>query len=71
MKKNGVEFEIGNALEFTKEGEKIKVKLEVYDSEGNKKVKEEEFDNVLQAIGRTPETKTMGLENVSIKLTKN
>ena len=55
----------GNATKFEKIGDKIKVTL---DLEGKQEV--QEFDNVLMAVGRTPETAKLNLKQVNVETNK-
>lgn len=60
MKKEKVKFVKGTLVSMKKE-ERIKVTLKV-DNEGKIEEVEEEYDNILLAIGRTPVTKELNLE---------
>jgi thioredoxin reductase (NADPH) len=70
MTKRGTRF-IYSAIpiSFTKNQETGKIICEYKDLDFQENFKEE-FDTVLLAIGRTPETKSMGLENLGIKISK-
>ena len=54
------------ATSVTKEGKKLKVEFETKDGEK----KEETFDRILVAIGNTPNTKDIGLEEAGIETDK-
>ena len=54
---------------FTKNEVTGKIVCEYKDLDFQENFKEE-FDTVLLAIGRTPETKTMGLESIGVKVSK-
>lgn len=47
-----------------------KILVEYHDSKTNE-IKTEEYDTCLMAIGRTADTKNLGLENINVKLTKH
>lgn len=67
MMKKGVQFiYAATPLNFTKNLDG-KIVCEYKDHELNAVIKEE-YDTVLLAIGRTPESKLLGLENIGLKL---
>ena len=51
---------------FSRKGDKIEVE---YYRENQENIYNEYFDTVLLAVGRIPETKNLGLDNLDIKLT--
>ena len=68
MEDNGVKFyNRCLPLKFSKKGERIDVEYYREDQGDNLK---EEFDTVILAIGRIPETRFIGLDNIGVKLSK-
>ena len=71
LQRSGVKFYYKcNPISFTKNEENGKIKVE-YENSETKEKKVEEFDTVMLATGRTPNTKNIGLEEVGVKLAKN
>jgi len=69
MKRKGVNFiHTSTPLSFTKK-ENNKIVCQ-YNDHSLKMILEEEYDTVLLAIGRTPESKKLGLEEIGIKLSQ-
>ncbi len=71
MQKHGTRFIYSAVpISFTKNQENGQIVCEYKDLDFQENFKEE-FDTVLLAIGRTPETKAMGLESLGVKISKS
>lgn len=62
-----IKFVEGNPVEFVKVGEKIQT---TWTNNANQKFTDE-YDTVLMAVGRTPDLKNVGLENLGVKVDKS
>lgn len=70
MKYTGINFITGGPISFDKEGEGVRVGMKIVEN-GNTVEKSEVYDTVLLAIGRYPDVKGLGLENVGVELETN
>lgn len=70
MQKLGVTFTQGQPMSFEKKNGKIVVKKRIT-KDGKQKEVTDEYDTVIQAIGRENDFSKMNLENIDLKLTKN
>ncbi len=70
MQDKGIKFLQGTTTSLIKKDNQILVKISMKDKDGNSKDHEELFDTVLLAIGRTPDTKSIGLDKLGVELDK-
>lgn len=71
MEKHGVKFIRESVPSHIEETEDGKRKVIWKDAKSNEKKGEDIYDTVMLAIGRSADTKNLGLENVGIKTAKN